>query len=66
MTLGNAAAAQVRLIVWCNECGNQEPDPAAQAAARGADMPVPEWGARLRCSNCGSRETDYVVSGARR
>jgi hypothetical protein len=29
MTLGNAAAAGVRLIVWCKECRHQvEPDPA--------------------------------------
>jgi hypothetical protein len=29
MTLGNAAAARVRLIVWCEECQHQvEPDPA--------------------------------------
>jgi hypothetical protein len=49
MTLGNAAAAQVRLIVWCQVCGHQaELDPAVQAAACGADTPVPEWGA-LRC-----------------
>ena len=28
MTLGNAAAAHVRLIVWCKGCGHQvEPDP---------------------------------------
>jgi len=29
MTLGNAAAARVRLIVWCKACNHQvEPDPA--------------------------------------
>jgi hypothetical protein len=28
VTLGNAAAARVRLIIWCAECGHQvEPDP---------------------------------------
>jgi hypothetical protein len=32
MTLGNAARAGVRLIVWCKECQHQvEPDPAEQA-----------------------------------
>jgi hypothetical protein len=33
MTLGGAAAAQVRLIVWCKACQHQiEPDPAEMAA----------------------------------
>jgi hypothetical protein len=28
MTLGNAAAARVRLVVWCKACGyRSEPDP---------------------------------------
>jgi hypothetical protein len=67
MTLGNAAAAHVRLIVWCRLCGYRaELDPAVQAAACGDETPVPEWGARLRCSGCGSRDTDFVVSGAAR
>ena len=30
--MGNAAAAQARLIVWCRDCRHQiEPDPAEQA-----------------------------------
>ena len=33
MTLGNAAIAKVRLIVWCKMCRHQvEPDPAEMAA----------------------------------
>jgi len=32
MTLGNAADARVRLIVWCTDCGHRvEPDPAEVA-----------------------------------
>jgi hypothetical protein len=32
MTLGHAAAARVRLIVWCKDCQHQvEPDPAEMA-----------------------------------
>jgi hypothetical protein len=32
MTLGNAAAAPARLIVWYKDCGHQvEPDPAEMA-----------------------------------
>jgi hypothetical protein len=37
MTLGNAAAGRVRLIVWCKACQHQgEPDPAEMAARYGA------------------------------
>jgi predicted metal-binding protein len=33
MTLGNAAAARVRLIVWCEACQHRvEPDPAVGPA----------------------------------
>jgi hypothetical protein len=43
MTLGAAAAAQVRLIVWCKSCQHQvEPDPAEMAARYGADTSVLE------------------------
>jgi len=32
MTLGSAAAAKVRFMVWCKACGHRgEPDPADQA-----------------------------------
>jgi hypothetical protein len=27
-------------------------------------MPVPDWARFLRCSVCGEREVDFVVSGA--
>ena len=48
MTLGNAAAAGVRLVVWCRDCGRQvEPDAAEMAERYGADMTVPDWHARL-------------------
>jgi hypothetical protein len=40
MTLGNAAAVKVRLIVWCKACNHQvDPDP-AEMAAYGADTSV--------------------------
>jgi hypothetical protein len=40
MTLGNAAAARVRLIVWCNGCQHQvEPDPVEMAARYGTKRP---------------------------
>jgi len=63
MTLGNAAAARVRLIVWCEACQHQvEPDPAEQARRCGAGTPIPDWRERLVCSGCGSRKVDMVVS----
>jgi hypothetical protein len=64
MTLGNAAAAQVRLIVWCKECQHQvEPDPAETAERYGAETTVPDWAARLVCGQCGGRRINMVVSG---
>jgi hypothetical protein len=64
MTLGNAAAAKVRLIVWCKACGHQvEPDPAEHARRYGAATSVPDWRKRLVCSSCGSRDIDVVVTG---
>src|SRR5215813_13902536 len=67
MTLGNAAAAHVRFIVWCRDCLHQiEPDPAEQAERYGAELPVPEWRAKLVCSRCGSRSAYMVVTGTER
>jgi hypothetical protein len=67
MTLGAAAAAQVRLIVWCKECQHQvEPDPGEMAARYGAGTSVLDWRARLVCSRCGGREVDMVVTGTKR
>ena len=67
MTLGNAAAARVRLIVWCLDCRHQvEPNPAAMAERYGAEMSVPDWHKRLVCGQCGSRRVDFVVTGERR
>ena len=66
-TLGSTAAAQARLIVWCRDCRHQvEPDPAEMAERYGAETTVPEWRRRLVCSQCGSRNVDMVVTGARR
>jgi hypothetical protein len=66
MTLGNAAAARVRLIVWCKACGHQvEPDPAEMAERLRRELSVPDWHQRLVCSACGSRQVDFVVTGAK-
>ena len=67
MTLGGAAAARVRFIVWCLECRYQaEPDPAEMARRYGPETTVLDWHKRLVCSRCGSRATDMVVTGERR
>jgi len=67
MTLRAAAAAQVRLIVWCKTCGHQvAPDPVEMAARYGADTSVLDWRGRLVCSECGGRQVDMVVTGTER
>ena len=67
MTLGSAAAARARLIVWCLDCRRQvEPDPAAMAERHSAKTTVPEWHARLVCSKCGGRRVEMVVTGTER
>jgi hypothetical protein len=67
MTLGNAAKAGVRLIVWCKKCPHQvDLDPAEQAQRYGAEIAVSEWHERLVCFACGSRDVDMVVSGTER
>jgi len=67
MTLGNAAAARVRLIVWCKTCGHQvEPNSAEIADRYGAEKSVLDWRERLVCSECGSRQADMVVTGTER
>jgi hypothetical protein len=67
MTLANAAAARVRLIVWCKACGHRaEPEPAKIAQRYGAETTVPDWRPRLVCSHCGSRNVDMVVTGTER
>ena len=62
MTLGNAVAARVRLIVWYKGCQHQvEPDPAEMAERYGAATTVLDWSERLVCSRCGSRRVDMVA-----
>jgi hypothetical protein len=67
MTLGGAAAAGVRLIVWCKSCRRRvEPAPAEMATRYGAETRVLQWRDRLVCSGCGGRQVDMVVTGERR
>ena len=56
MTLESAAAAQLRLVVWCKACGRRgELDPAEQARWYGPETPVPALGKRVVCSKCKKR-----------
>ena len=49
MTLGAAAAAGVRLIVWCKKCQHLvELDLAEMAARYGEDTSTPDWRERAR------------------
>ena len=65
--LGSTAEAHLRLIVWCKDCRHKvEPDPAEMAERYGAETTVPDWGKRLVCSQCGSRDVSFVVSGTKR
>jgi hypothetical protein len=67
LTLGQALAAQVRIIAWCKSCYHRaEPDVAVQVAQHGAGTTVIDWARLLRCTECGERDADFVVSGARR
>jgi uncharacterized protein with PIN domain len=56
MMLGGAAAAQLRLIVWCKDCRHQiVPDPAEMAARHGARNARARLARQLVGSRCGSQ-----------
>jgi hypothetical protein len=55
MTLGNAAVAGVRLVVWCKSCRRSaEPDAAEMARQYGSGTSVLDWRDRLVCSGAGA------------
>ena len=63
MTLVQALATKVRLIVWFKACGHRaEPAVADQVASYGGDTAVIDWARRLRCTAC----EDFVVSSTTR
>jgi hypothetical protein len=67
LTLGQAVAAKVRLTVWCKACLHRfEPATKELAEQHGVQLTVLAWAKRLRCSQCGARDTDFVVSGTKR
>lgn len=56
-TLAELAGQEVDVFCWCNGCGHNAVLRSGRLlAALGADFPVPEVGARLRCSRCGTKD----------
>ncbi|MCG8355457.1 MAG: hypothetical protein MI920_07810 [Kiloniellales bacterium] len=55
--LGELREAGIDVFCWCNRCGHNAVMAIATLAERlGDDWPVPEVGAQLRCSDCGSKD----------
>ena len=62
-TLGTTAGAHLLLRVWCTDCLHRaDIDPGEEAERNGADLSVRDWAGRLTCSQCGSRQIDFVVA----
>lgn len=56
-TVGELAAAGIDVFCWCNRCAHNAQVAADRLAAElGPTLPVPEVGARMRCSGCGSKD----------
>lgn len=57
MRLGSLAERRIGVFCWCNRCSHSQVMELGMLIERlGTDMPVPEIGARMRCSQCGSRD----------
>ena len=56
-TLGEIASNGIDVFCWCNRCGHNAVLRAERLVAElGPGFPVPEVGARLRCSGCGAKD----------
>jgi hypothetical protein len=65
MTLGGAAAARVRFIVWCLECRYQaEPDPAEMTRRYGPETYVKSFRIDLAFSKFTNAEQDTSINFA--
>jgi hypothetical protein len=62
--LGQALVAHLRLIV--RDKSRNRPTSPGPVAQHGSGTPVRDWARLLRCSECGVRDADFVVSGERR
>lgn len=57
ITVGELADRRVGVFCWCNRCAHHAVLETPMLAAQfGPAMPVPEVGARLRCSGCGAKD----------
>ena len=55
--IGDLMAQGVDVFCWCNRCGHNATVGCEKLVAElGPAYPVPEIGARLRCSGCGSKD----------
>lgn len=55
--LGELVESGIGVFCWCNRCGhNAELAIETLLGQLGPHFPVPEVGARLRCSGCGSKD----------
>jgi len=55
--LGDLDAENVPVFCWCNRCShNATVDLSLLISRLGPAMPVPEVGATMRCSSCGSKD----------
>jgi hypothetical protein len=55
--LGALAARGGVIFCWCNRCTHHARLDARQLTLTlGPDFPIPEIGARLRCSSCGAKD----------
>ena len=57
MMLGELDRRGLDVFCWCNRCGhNALIETSRLAGELGSGFPVPEIGARMRCSGCGSKD----------
>ena len=57
ITLGELLHEKVDVFCWCNRCGHNATLETLQLFGElGPAIPVPEIGARLRCSGCASKD----------
>jgi hypothetical protein len=55
--LSDLLDSKVGVFCWCNRCGHHAEAASAMLSAQlGPDFPIPEIGARMRCSSCGSKD----------